>query len=109
MTKNNEHRGASAGDDMNNVSGSTAAVLGADRPIEKKADDRFRRADFARVIAKHVATTPEHQSVVFALMGAWGSGKTSVLHMIEEELERAEVDVIWFNPWLFSGTEQITS
>jgi hypothetical protein len=98
MTKNSER-----------PSGATGTALGADRPIEKEADDRFRRAEFARVIARHVANAPKDQSLVFALMGAWGFGKTSVLHMIEEELKHSEIDVIWFNPWLFSGTEQITS
>ncbi len=56
-----------------------------------------------------MGSVPDGQSLVFSLVGAWGAGKTSVLHMAEERLREQGVEVVWFNPWLFSGTEQIAS
>ena len=43
-----------------------------------------------------------------ALTGLWGEGKTSVINLVESALvERHEAVVVHFNPWLFSGTEQL--
>ena len=43
-----------------------------------------------------------------ALTGAWGSGKTSLLNLIDERLgEEPDTVVVRFNPWYFSGTEQL--
>lgn len=40
------------------------------------------------------------------VFGDWGSGKTSLLRMIESRLtNREDVVVIWFNGWLFEGLE----
>ena len=45
---------------------------------------------------------------MLSLMGPWGAGKTSVLNLVESELgDRAEV--LRFEPWLFSGAEQLVT
>lgn len=87
----------------------TASITNPDRPITKAEQDRFRRAPLARVIARYAAGAPEDSSVVFALTGPWGTGKTSVLNLVEDALDPDGVTVVRFNPWLFSGTEQLTN
>ena len=87
----------------------TSTPTDPDRPIEAESADRFARAPFAKVIARYVANTPKGQSVVFALVGPWGAGKTSVLNLVGHALEAEDVAVLRFNPWLFSGTEQIAT
>ena len=37
----------------------------------------------------------------------WGSGKTSFIHLARKVFEHEEVPVLDFNPWLFSGAEQL--
>lgn len=80
-----------------------------DRPIEAEASDRFGRVAFAKVLARYAASVPSGQSVVFALTGAWGAGKTSVLNIVGHLLEADGVAVLRFNPWLFSGADQIAT
>src|SRR5690606_3114895 len=78
-------------------------LLGDD-PVSDEAHDVLARGPFAaRVVelVEHVST--ETPSAVLALMGPWGSGKTSVLHFARR---RFEVDGRWkvveFNPWMVS-------
>jgi predicted KAP-like P-loop ATPase len=51
------------------------------------------------------------EGFVFALNGPWGAGKTTiinfVLHFLEVEKEKTELVVARFNPWWFSGREQL--
>jgi predicted KAP-like P-loop ATPase len=80
-----------------------------DPPIRTRKEDRLNRVPFAEALAEQVANSPSCGGVVFGLLGAFGSGKTSILNMVEETLKEDFGDpvVLWFNPWLFSGTEQL--
>ena len=44
---------------------------------------------------------------VVGVFGPWGSGKTSFLNLVKHELEGESVHILEFNPWMFSGTEQL--
>jgi predicted KAP-like P-loop ATPase len=82
--------------------------LQSDEPILRRSEDRLNRARLAEAIADQVIYSPAGQGFVIAVDGPWGSGKTSVLNMIEESIEeRSETVILRFNPWLFSGTEQL--
>jgi hypothetical protein len=77
-----------------------------DWPIASEDDDEFGRAGFARDLADEVLAAPKQGGYVFGLTGAWGSGKTSILNMTIAALDD-RAHVVQFNPWLFSGTEQL--
>lgn len=80
----------------------------ADEPIAGAAQDRFRRAPFATRVADTIAKRGEASSLVIGIFGPWGDGKTSVLQMMEERLNRYEdVIVVRFNPWHFPSEEQL--
>ena len=80
--------------------------FGADQPIEGRKQDRLGRRSFAEAIARRISRAPVKQGFTIAITGEWGSGKTSMLIMVEEALleERDDVAVLQFNPWLFEGT-----
>jgi predicted KAP-like P-loop ATPase len=88
-------------------------VLGyvrADVPIERREQDRLRRAPLAEAIADQVIHGPPGQGLVIGVVGKWGSGKTSVLKMVEETVrEKSDVVVLGFNPWLFSDADQLVT
>lgn len=80
----------------------------SDEPITGAAQDRFNRAPFATRIADTIARRPDSASLVVGVFGPWGDGKTSVLKMMEEELQRHNsVVVLRFNPWHFQSEEQL--
>ena len=48
-------------------------------------------------------------SAVLGLIGAWGSGKTSVLHLVRTGLEQDDDwSVVDFNPWVVSDVSGLT-
>ena len=75
--------------------------------------DALERGPFAAVIAAriiearqtHRGSNPEDdRAFMVHLHGPWGSGKSSMLNLIQQELERKREDekqslVVWFNAW----------
>jgi predicted KAP-like P-loop ATPase len=86
--------------------------LSADRPLTNPRDDRLGYAPFAHHLAEALCRVPVSQGMVLALYGPWGSGKTTVLQFVLAYLdERSDGDtpiVLRFNPWWFSGTDDLT-
>ena len=94
------------GDDHNTAAG----YVRADAPIEHRSEDRLQRVTLAEAIADQVIHGPPGQGLVISVAGKWGSGKTSVLRMVEETVrEASDTIVLTFNPWLFSGTDQLVA
>jgi hypothetical protein len=83
-------------------------VLHADRPIAGRAEDLLDRTHFASMIAREVLKAPVERGFVVSVMGEWGSGKSSVLNLVEEEIA-SSATVLWFNPWLFSSSEELVA
>lgn len=73
-----------------------------DTPLERSADDCLGLDRYARALAcfAEKCETP----MTIALQGDWGSGKTSLMNLIREQLsERKEHYVfVWFNTWQYS-------
>ena len=82
----------------------------SDRPIRSKKDDVLKRAKFAERLADDLKSWEGNDSLVVALYGAWGSGKSSVKNMVLEAVRRKRartIPVMEFNPWQLSGTGDI--
>lgn len=78
----------------------------SDAPILDPAYDRFGRLWFAKRIAETICARTDPSSLVIAIYGAWGNGKTTVLNFVESELRGLPSAVVLaFNPWRFP-TEQ---
>src|ERR1700733_15039296 len=73
--------------------------LWTDDALKSEADDRLDRKRFVDMVAGRIdACELGQKSTVFGLVGAWGSGKTSLIQFI---LERLTVNwkVEFFSPW----------
>lgn len=80
-------------------------LVRSDRPISGASEDRLHRAPFAHQIAARLVSEPTGGSVVVAILGSRGIGKSSVLRLVRDEVAARgdSVCVIDFNPWLYSG------
>jgi len=78
-----------------------------DNPIQEPKYDVLGRLDTAKSFARQVLELDVSEGVAVGVFGPWGSGKTSFINLARMEFERAKVTVLDFNPWMFSGTEQL--
>ena len=87
-------------------------ILKVESPIKSKKEDLLDRVNFTNKVA-HVISEYKlgnDASLTIGLFGKWGSGKTSLINMITENLEDKEDILIFkFEPWLYSDTEQLIS
>ena len=63
----------------------------ADKSIDKVSDDLLNRGSFASRIANCLISNQKQESLVISLNGKWGSGKSSILNMVKEELLRKKI------------------
>lgn len=84
----------------------------SDLPIDKSSDDLLNRASFAKSLAKAMVKHSSSEAFTIGLYGSWGSGKTSVINMVLEELyslQDESVVILKFNPWMCSDEKQLVS
>jgi predicted KAP-like P-loop ATPase len=79
-----------------------------DKPILNLIDDKLDRSRLVQDIVGQIRSVKDTSGYVIGLMGPWGYGKSSVLNLVERELNtNKEFTVIRFNPWLFGGAHEL--
>ena len=84
-------------------------MISPDLPITKARDDILNRSSFAKNLAKVLLEYSYSSSFSIGLYGEWGSGKTSLLNMVIEEIadKDSHAVILRFNPWLCSDSKQL--
>ncbi len=73
----------------------------ADKPIQNMKQDGFEVESYVEGLGDFVLECETPLTV--AVQGNWGSGKTSIMYLLNEYLMATEkVETIWFNTWQFS-------
>ncbi|OEU70593.1 MAG: NTPase KAP [Desulfovibrio sp. S3730MH75] len=85
----------------------TVDRIRADNPITKSEEDALGRAKPASSFARQVLAIDSSEGVVVGVLGPWGSGKTSFVNLSQAFLKESGVTVLEFNPWMFSGADQL--
>ena len=78
-----------------------------DNPIENHGDDVLKRTGLAIAFARRALELDTSRGATVGVFGPWGSGKTSFINLARKTFEQEDVPVLDFNPWLFSGAEQL--
>jgi predicted KAP-like P-loop ATPase len=84
----------------------------SENPITTIEEDFLDRKKYAKNIAQAMTKWNEENSFVVALYGEWGSGKTSIINLAlneikSEDIKEEKINVIRFNPWMFSETDNL--
>lgn len=82
------------------------------RDIPKKNvedGDDLKFAPYASRVAQGILNYSQNETFIISLEGEWGSGKTTLINFIKDDLKkkRDKVEILDFNPWLITGIEQI--
>lgn len=81
--------------------------IDGDNPITLPDEDTIGRNSFAQSFAKQILSLDTSKGSVVGVLGAWGSGKTSFINLARNALNQGSITILDFNPWMFSGTEQL--
>ena len=85
------------------------ALLPADNPISTAEEDRLGRDCTAKRFVRQILEIDTSEGLTVGVFGPWGSGKTSFFRLAKAKLKLQNIPVIEFNPWMFSGTEQLVA
>lgn len=80
-----------------------------DQPIVRGEDDKLRSKRYAETLSLFIQESDTPLTV--GLQGEWGTGKTSMMHMLREILEEENVATSWVNTWeysMFRGAKETT-
>lgn len=77
-----------------------------DIPINNYDNDKLNFKPFAKKVATSILNYNQDETLIFSIEGRWGSGKTSLINLIENEIKN-EVEILHFNPWLLTDINQV--
>jgi len=77
-----------------------------DIPISHYNNDKLNFKPFAKKVADGILNYTQNETLIFSLEGQWGGGKTSLMNLIENEINK-EVEILHFNPWLMTDISQV--
>lgn len=75
--------------------------------ITTAKEDKLNRNNFKTAIARSINNYTNKEMVAFGLNGAWGSGKSSIINLIKEEIDKDKYNILEFNPWYYSSRKQL--
>jgi hypothetical protein len=84
-----------------------------ERAIQSSAQDKLERSFFIERLASALVYPKSTKStgVVVGITGPWGSGKSSILNLLQEYIQAKypEAIVVRFDPWLVSGRNDLVA
>lgn len=87
----------------------------ADRPIDTEDQDLLGRSSFSKQLGKAIYEYKEKDGLVIGLFGKWGTGKTSIINMTINEVNKLAVNdnnkpmIMKFSPWNYSDRNNLIS
>lgn len=91
-------------------------MFSPDAPIQSTKEDLLGRANFASVLTRAIVGTSRPDSFVVGIHGKWGTGKSSVINLIVEQISelnksaKSDSEKLYplrFNAWNFSNQNQL--
>ncbi len=82
-----------------------------DKPIECLNDDTLRFGVLAEAISNQIIGNLEPEGTVYSIYGSWGAGKSSLINLIREKLEKKgstkRIKISEFKCWWLKDEEKI--
>ncbi|MEC4811864.1 MAG: P-loop NTPase fold protein [Scytonema sp. PMC 1069.18] len=83
-----------------------------ENPLKNPEKDRLGYASFAKYLAESICKMEFADGFAIAVYGSWSTGKSTllnfVIHYLQQQPEEERPIIVPFNPWLFSGYQDVT-
>lgn len=91
-----------------------AAFLNADIPITEDSAEKLGRMHFVRLLSRRALTYTGERALVIGVCGPWGSGKTSIVNLLMNEIRNAASTAgrpvlapVKFTPWALGARDDL--
>ena len=71
-----------------------------DKPISSKSEDLLEVEKYSRALSNFIGSSDT--PITIGLQGEWGTGKTSLMSLLLEDLLKKDVACSWINTWEYS-------
>jgi KAP-like P-loop domain-containing protein len=88
--------------------GASARSAGiSDAPLQFSRDDALRFKPYVNVLASFVRHPDTSAPLTLSVEGAWGSGKSTFLNLVAEQLRYEGDQTVWFDAWRHERDESM--
>ena len=84
-----------------------AGLFTPDRPLDDKDKDVAGTDALAAQISRFLRNLQTEPPLTVAITGPWGTGKSSVLNRLRQDLRNRAIRPVWFNAWHHQKEENI--
>ena len=87
----------------------------SDKPIENSEQDLLGRITFSKQLGEAINSYDGKDGLVLGLFGKWGTGKTSILNMVVNEINQLSKNednrpiIVNFSPWNYTDKDNLIS
>lgn len=78
----------------------------SDAPASNLSQDRLGFAEISTALSRFLRNAGTKAPLTLAITGAWGSGKSSLMHFLKENLLQFHMHPVWVNAWHHQNEEQ---
>lgn len=84
---------------MTSAEQSVADMLASDRPLEAGDPDPLQFGAIAQGLSRFLRNENTEPPLTIAVTGKWGTGKSSLMNLLRDDLKRFGFRPVWFNAW----------
>lgn len=84
-----------------------SAFLDSEGPLDDPANAGRAIGELSERLSRFIRNKNTSTPVTFAVAGAWGTGKSSVMRIVQAKLRSFDFPTVWFNAWHHQNEEQL--
>jgi len=88
-------------------SASVADLLVSDRPLQRGDPNTEQLGEIAAGLSRFLRNDKTEPPLTLAVTGPWGSGKSSLMNLLRDDLRARGFRPVWFNAWHHQKGEQL--
>ena len=84
-----------------------ADLLASDRPLRPDDPDPLRFHEISAGLSRFIRNPRTEPPLTIAVTGEWGTGKSSLMNLLHQDLKTKGFSTVWFNAWHHQKGEQL--